>query len=223
MTTIRASGDFQPDAYCAYEIPRLPGLPPGETSLDLKAINNRNQVLGWTGLSGTPPFHSFIWDRKRGMRDLGSLPGHPSTFGADVNDAGVVVGDATDFETPANLAFIWTRARGIRALDVSLGGVFGAATGINRSGQIVGASETATGAFHAFLRDHNGDVLDLGAFPDGSGDSGAAAVNDRGLVVGTRGDGRILEAFLWDERHGMRPLIENPPPFFTPFPHRHQQ
>jgi probable HAF family extracellular repeat protein len=90
---------------------------------------------------------------------------------------------------------------------------------VSRSGQIVGASKTGTGAFHAFLRDVNGDVLDLGAFPDGSGESGATAVNNRGHVVGTRGDGQILEGFLWDERNGMQLLIEDPAPFFFLFPH----
>lgn len=214
----QGKGEFKPATYCLYEIGRLPDLPPGETSFDIRAINKHDQIVGWTGLAGVPPLHPFIWDRKRGMRDLGSLPGHASAVAADINDAGTVVGDANDFETGESLAFIWTRRAGIRPLDASLGGVDSVATGINRSGQIVGASKTATGAFHAFLRDVNGDVLDLGAFPDGSGDSSATAVNDRGHVVGTRGDGQILEAFLWDERNGMQLLIEAPPPFFFLLP-----
>ena len=135
-------------------------------------------------------------------------------FAADVNDAGTVVGEATDFESE-RLAFIWRKHKGVRALDVSLGGDTSLAAGINRSGQIVGGSETATGTFHAFLRDVNGDVLDLGTFPDGSGSSSATAVNDRAQVVGLRGNGQITEAFLWDERHGMQSLIEDPRRSFT--------
>jgi len=214
----QGNGNFQAATYCVYEIPRLPGLPPGEISLDLRAINNRNQVVGWTNPVGIPPLHSFIWDRKGGIRDIGSLPGHPSMVGADVNDSGTIVGDATDFEAPEVLAFIWRKHKGVRALDVSLGGVNSLATGINRSGQIVGASETGPGTFHAFFRDVNGDVLDLGAFPDGHGSSSATGVNDRGQVIGTRGDGQITEAFVWDERDGMQTLIEDPPANFFLFP-----
>jgi hypothetical protein len=126
----QGKSDFQPATYCVYDVGRLPGLPPGETSIDLRAINKRNQIVGWTGLAGVPPLHPFIWDRKRGMRDLGSLPGHASGVAADINDAGTVVGDASDFEKGESLAFIWTRRTGMRALDVSLGGVDSVATGI---------------------------------------------------------------------------------------------
>jgi len=213
-------GDQLPDAYCAYDIGRLPGLPAGEISVNVTAINNRNQVVGWIAIEdGFSPNHAFIWDRKHGMRDLGSLPGHASLVAADINDAGTVVGDATDFETGETLAFVWTRRGGARAPDTSLGGVNSLATGINRSGQIVGASQTATGTFHAFLRDRNGDVVDLGAFPDGSGSSDATAVNDRGQVVGTRVDGQLMDGFQWDARNGILPVIEDAPPFFFPFPH----
>ena len=213
-------GNSLPDAYCAYDIGQLPGLPPGETSVNVTAINNRNQIVGWIAIAdGFSPLHAFIWDRKHGMRDLGSLPGHESLVAADINDAGTVVGDATDFETGETLAFVWTRHGGVRSPDTSLGGVNSLATGINRRGQIVGASQTETGQFHAFIRDRNGDVVDLGAFPDGSGSSDATGVNDRGQVVGTRVDGQLLDGFLWDERDGILPVIEDAPPFFFPFPH----
>jgi probable HAF family extracellular repeat protein len=215
----QSKGEFQPATYCVFEIGRLTELPPGEISLDVRAINNRNQIVGWTALAGVPPLHPFIWDRRYGMRDLGSLPGHANGIAADINDAGTVVGEATDFATGQSLAFTWTRRTGMRELDVSLGGVDSVATGINRFGQIAGTSQTGAGDFHALLRDVNGDVLDLGALPDGSGSSSATAVNDRGQVVGTRGPrGQITEGFVWDERHGMQPLIEDPPPFFVPFP-----
>jgi probable HAF family extracellular repeat protein len=210
-------GELLPDAYCAYDIGRLPGLPAGEISLDVTAINNRDQIVGWTGAAGGE-LHSFIWDRKHGMRELGSVAGHTSVIAADVNERGMVVGDATDFESGESLAFVWSRHTGVLVPDTSLGGVNSFATGINRRGQIVGASQTETGAFHAFLRDVNGDILDLGALSDGSGNSSATAVNDRGQVVGTRSAGEITEGFLWDERTGMRPLIEDPQPDVFLFP-----
>jgi probable HAF family extracellular repeat protein len=211
--------DFEPATYCVYEIPRLPGLPPGEISLDIPAINNRNQVVGWLDPSGVSPTRAFIWDLRRGIRDLGSLPEHSSLAAADINDTGAVVGYAFESITKGWVAFIWTRHRGARVLDVSLGGSSNYATGINRRGQIVGTSQTETGAVHAYLRDVNGDVLDLGAFPDGSGDSQATAVNDWGQVVGRRGNAQITEGFLWDERRGMRPLLEESAPFVAHEPH----
>ncbi len=214
----QSKGDV-PATYCAYDIGQLPGLPPGETSLDVRAINNRNQIVGATAVAdGVSPYHAFIWDRKKGMRDLGSVPGHPSLVAADINDAGTVVGDATDFETGESLAFIWTRKGGVRAPDTSLGGVNSLATGINRSGQIVGASQTATGEFHAFLRDVNGDILDLDTFAAGTGDSSATAVNGLGQVVGSRVSEEIQDGFLWDESNGLRGIIEDATPTFFLFP-----
>ena len=85
-------GNSLPDAYCAYDIGQLPGLPPGEISVNVTAINNRNQLVGWIAIAdGISPMHAFIWDRKHGMRDLGSLPGHESLVATDINEAGTVV------------------------------------------------------------------------------------------------------------------------------------
>lgn len=202
--------DPEPATYCVYDIGRLPGLPPGGTERAVRAINNRNQIVGWTALGGGGhPLHAFIWDRKRGMRDLGSLPEHASSLAADINDAGRVVGEANNLAADGPLAFHWTKRTGMRALDASLGGAASIATGINRSGQIVGSSRTGTGELHAFFRDLNGDVLDLGDFADGNFSSQAVAVNDSGQVVGLRWDGNIVEAFLWDGRNGTRPLVED--------------
>lgn len=203
--------DAEPATYCIYDLGRLPGLTPGQTEISVRAINNRNQIVGWTALSGGGhPVHAFIWDPKLGMRDLGSLPDHESSFAADINDAASVVGETSDSTTDARLAFVWKNTTGMRALDVSLGGVSTVATGINKSGQIVGGSDTATGGYHAFLRDRHGEVLDLGLFEDGDFLSTAAAVNDVGQVVGLRwtADGQIAEAFLWDERRGARIMVE---------------
>ena len=57
-------------------------------------------------------------------------------------------------------------------------------------GRLSARARPTLAQFHAFLRERNGDVVDLGAFADGSGSSDATAVNDRGQVVGTRVDGR---------------------------------
>lgn len=202
--------NFQPATYCVYDIGRLPDLPIGETFITVNAINNRNQIVGSISITGGGRTHPFIWDRKHGMRDLGVLPGHVSGNATDINDAGKVVGDIFDPETGHDLAFIWDKRNGMRALDASLGGDEHGATGINLFGQIVGASETGTDTdpTHAFLRDVNGDVLDLGAFPDGDGFSGASGVNELGQVVGASNGPFTTEGFIWDERNGLRRLVE---------------
>ena len=69
------------------------------------------------------------------------------------------------------------------------------ATGINKHGQIVGQASTLSGDKHAFLYE-NGIMTDLGTLP-GDTSSSAAAINDRGQIVGTSGfPGE--HAFLFD-------------------------
>ena len=53
----KSKGDL-PATYCAYDIGQLPGLPPGESSLDVRAINNRNQIVGFTSVAGFAGVHS---------------------------------------------------------------------------------------------------------------------------------------------------------------------
>jgi len=210
------AADSRPATYCLYEIGHLRGLPAGD--VQVTGINDREQVTGWISAQDGSPFHAFIWDRRGGARDLGAVPGHTSVTSAAINDAGTVIGSATDFDTGESLAFAWTPRRGGRSLDTSLGGVDSFATAINRSGQVAGGSATASGEIHAFLRDVDGAVLDLGAFPDGIGFSSATAMNDRGQVIGTRSDGDRDDVFVWDARHGMQSLSPQFGPAFSASP-----
>jgi probable HAF family extracellular repeat protein len=201
-----------PASYCLYDLGRLPGMPPGETVMSLTGLNNRNQAIGWITISGgSTPLRGFVWDFANGMRDLGRVPELPSTYPADINDAGTIVGEATDFETGAGRAIMWPNGGDLQQLDISLGGARAYAVGINGSGQIVGIAETLPNSSftHAFLREPDGEVIDLGAFPEGDGISYAAAVNNRGWVVGSSNGAITAEAFIWDRRNGMRRLLEN--------------
>lgn len=38
-------------------------------------INNQGQVVGLSSLPGSTYFHGFLWERRTGMQDLGTLPG----------------------------------------------------------------------------------------------------------------------------------------------------
>jgi probable HAF family extracellular repeat protein len=201
-----------PPSYCLYDLGRLPGVPPGETQLSVTGINNRNQVIGWMTISGgDTPLRGFVWDRANGLRELGQVPELPNTYPADINDAGTIVGEATDLETGASQAVMWPNGGDPQLLDISIGGSRAAAVGINRSGQIVGTADTVPErtSTHAFLREADGEVVDLGAFPEGDGISYAAAINNRGVVVGSSNGAITGEAFTWDQRNGMRRLLEN--------------
>ena len=201
-----ARHDSRAATYCLYEIDRLPGLPAGDIAVEVTGINKRDEVSGWISAQDGSPFRAFLWERGRGTRDLGTVPGHASMTTAAMNDAGTIVGTATDFDSGESLAFAWTPRRGMRSLDTSLGGVNSFVTSINRAGQVVGGSTTANGETHAFFRDVDGEVTDLGTFPDGSGFSGATAMNDRGQVIGTRSNAEEDDVFVWDARHGIQSL-----------------
>jgi len=209
--------DSRRATYCLYQIDPLPGMPAGESSVEVRGINDRGQVTGWINPGDGSPFRAFVWDRKQGIRDLGAVPGHSSMTAAAINDAGTIVGEAVDEETGENLAFVWTPRGGVRTLDTSLGGVGSFATAINRAGQIAGASTTANGAIHAFFRDVDGEVVDLGAFSHGRGFSSATGMNDLGQVVVVLADGDRQNAFVWDA-HGGRQLLVPEPSASFPYP-----
>ncbi|HVQ89697.1 MAG TPA: hypothetical protein VMU51_01555 [Mycobacteriales bacterium] len=80
------------------------------------------------------------------------------------------------------------RAVGYRLVDLgTLGGWSSTATAVNDRGEVVGASQTATGDWHAF-RWSAGVLTDLGVAGT------AIAINAAGQVLGTVGS---TEAFLW--------------------------
>ena len=45
----RGKEDPQAATYCVYDMGQLPGLSPGAISLDIAGINDRDQIVGWTG------------------------------------------------------------------------------------------------------------------------------------------------------------------------------
>ena len=100
--------ESRPATYCLHQIDPLPGMPAGESWVDVSGINDRGQVTGWISPADGSPIHAFVWDRKQGIRDLGTVPGHSSMYAAAINDAGSIVGEALNEETGENLAFAWT-------------------------------------------------------------------------------------------------------------------
>lgn len=114
------------------------------------------------------------------------LPPYEGTsFASAINDHGHIVGAIDDDDSGAYDGILF--ANGSRTALGSLGGVSTRPSDINNAGQIVGTSTTsvALGQPHAFLW-QNGAMTDLGLF-EGDQDSGAAAINPNGVIVGTSG------------------------------------
>jgi probable HAF family extracellular repeat protein len=118
------------------------------------ALNNEGQVVGHSVFADKTIFHGFLWTRKRGMRDLGTLDGDPFSLALGINDSGEVVGASLDSNFSAR-ATLWKNGV-ITDLNTLIAGNPGLsllqAVSINSRGEITGtALQTSTGETHAFL------------------------------------------------------------------------
>jgi probable HAF family extracellular repeat protein len=187
-----------------------------------QAINRSGQVVGLATNATPDPnalfllgqqARAFLWDKKTGMQDLGTLGAGNDAFANYVNDRGQVAGYAYTNTTPnpANYLcgllqfgvgvptvdpFFWENGT---MIDVgTLGGVCSYATGLNNQGQVIGDSDLAGDIiFHPFRWDKKGGLQDLGLL---GGVYGATwGINDAGDAVGwadLAGD-VINHAVLW--------------------------
>ena len=185
------------------------GTLPGGTDAQAVLINERGQVVGYSYTSSSPSpsclagfltTGSFIWDRKNGMVDLGSLGGS-CTLVSDLNNQGQVIGTSNLTGDQSVHAFFWDHGS-MQDLGGSLGGNFTGAFVINDMGQAVGfAYLPGNATFHATLWRHAGEMTDLGVV-DNDQCSYATGINAEGQVVG----GSISDcnsdntrAFLWED------------------------
>jgi probable HAF family extracellular repeat protein len=65
-------------------------------------VNERGQVTGWSytnstpnPTTGLPTFHPFLWEKEKGMEDLGTLGGTVAQAVNGLNERGQVVGSTT--------------------------------------------------------------------------------------------------------------------------------
>jgi len=179
------------------------------TNAEATAINELGQVIGdsYTGSGPANCFNGtatggFIWDRKRGMTDLGGFGG-ACTVPNDLNNRGQVVGVSWTAGDSLQRAFLWEHGS-LR----DLGGFEGNNTGaiaINEKGEAVGFSG------HAVLWKKVGEAIDLGTV--GSDPcSFAQGVNDEDQVVGNSSPTDCVSydtsrGFLWE--HGSMADLNN--------------
>jgi probable HAF family extracellular repeat protein len=116
-------------------------------------INNQDQVVGNSDLPGDTTFHAFLWTKKAGMQDLGTLSGDVASLSISINDAGTIVGASLDASFNPR-AFLWekgmmTDLNTLIAGDSPLYLLTGCS--INSRGEITGLGLTSSGEIHTYL------------------------------------------------------------------------
>ena len=149
-----------------------------------RAINRLDEVVGNFQVGAAQ--RAFLYSDGIGL-ELGTLGGTSSRANA-INDRGVVVGNASIPGDLATHAFVFENDR-MRDIG-TLGGAYSTANDVNSSGVVVGGAQDAGNRMMAFIYDSTG-MRPLFNLP---GSHSAAAINDRGAVVGLIDEG----AFLYD-------------------------
>jgi len=170
-------------------------------------MNNRGQVIGDSNVAGDQSKHAFLWDKKDGLQDLGTLRGYSFYSHANwINDTGEIVGES-DSQT-ASHAFLWKEGV-MTDLGTVANDTCSVALSINSRGQIVGFG--AADCFHedhAFLWENGGPIIDLSTLVlPGSAATliEAIFINDRGEIAArgklANGDEHAFVLLPCDEDH----------------------
>ena len=174
------------------------------------AINNRGQVVGYTGQLPDVFQWVFLWTNAQGMSIFGSSWWY--TYGNGISNSGEIVGENGNGES--GYATYWKdgAATELSGLPGISGFAGSAANGINDLGQIVGWSTlhneaAATSYIHAVNWTPSGKISDLGTL-SGDTDSSASKINLFGLVIGSSGNAVTNTTILGgqDADYGAGPL-----------------
>jgi len=169
-------------------------------------LNAQGQVAGRAFLADNTTHHPFLWDPVHGMQDLGTLPGLPDGWGAQVNSVGQVVGACEEATGMVQHAFLWDAVNGMQDLSPS-GMNTTDANGINDLGQITGGVYFPP--YRAYLHSGGGVITSadyLSPLPGGGATYGWR-VNNYGQVCcdAIASDGKD-DAAIWDSVHGMQDI-----------------
>jgi len=152
----------------AGQIQQLPPLA-GDTITAAAGINDREQVIGVSGVCSDPTSHGVLWQHGT-VVDLGNLGGVLNTIPWAINSAGYIVGQS-DLAGDATMhAFTSTEDEGMQDIGTLPGDFTSLAFGTNEKEQVVGGScvDAALSNCRAFLW-QNGTMTDVNSLvPAGS-------------------------------------------------------
>lgn len=174
-------------------------------------INNRGQIAGFSytdsipqPTTGFPTAHPFLWEKGKGMKDLGSFGGSITASVNGLNERGEVVGGSFLAGDVNFDPFLWDGDKLIDLLAPPFSGG-GEANWINEAGEAVGIAVlpaqcpgSQTDMVHAFLW-RGGTITDLGSV-SGTSLSRADFINSQSQVVGGSWacDNSVFDGFLWE-------------------------
>jgi len=171
------------------------------------AMNDRGQVVGYSQ-TANGGYHLFVWDRERGIEDLGDLNNGQAGGLPDINNTGQIAATLRAADGSGQ-AFI-RDPNGAMHLLGDLGGGWSQAAALNNRGQVVGTALAADGSRHACVWDQAGGARDVLTFASANGD--VHTINDAGLVWGFADTPTQLGLpFIWDPNGGLVPSNELPP------------
>jgi probable HAF family extracellular repeat protein len=175
-------------------------------------VNEHGQVAGFSytndipnPTTGFPTLHPFLWDKEKGMQDLGSLGGTSLGSVNGINERGQVVGGTTTAGDVYVNPFLWDGTKMINLIAAPFVGTpSGEAQWINEAGEVVGGAAIPGPCsefnYHAFLW-KKGAIRDLGLIAAGIPNSTASFINSKTQVVGVSApcDFSSSTAFLWEK------------------------
>ena len=161
----------------------------GPTSV-LRAVNDRGQAVGFSGVTSVNDWHALLWEEGR-MVDLGVLPGDDVSLALGINDRRQIVGTSGNLSTGRSRAVLWQDGQMI-LLSPADASADCAAADINHHGVIAGYCENAA----VVWRDGEMVRIDVPGFFQAL----ANAINDKGAVVGSSLDFALVQSgFLWQD------------------------